>query len=140
MLQDFLSSYWVLPTAIATPLLLWDFIFFICFDHGRNCEKYIEDIRAMNQYCSYYFAFITILAGLLISGGKLPQNIGFQQCVPFGIAIFAASVSIVFLPVKYSVQASIWVKIIWLRCLLCQKVVIVFTAYGIFRFVYDVLK
>jgi hypothetical protein len=53
-----------LPSLIVIALIFYDVWFLSSVDTGRDFQKYIDAIRRMNDYCSFYLVFISVLIGI----------------------------------------------------------------------------
>jgi hypothetical protein len=108
-------------------------------DKAKLREFLIQDIRANNQYCSVYLAIIGVIASVVASNSQAFKPVlVVEHLWPFGLAFTAGSISALFFPAGYGPHSFETLRYVWLRSVLCEQIVVIFTWYGIFN-AFDVL-
>jgi hypothetical protein len=100
-------------------------------------EFLVEDIRANSQYCYWYLALIGVIAAIAAANKDYFAPILNQRHLwPFGLSFLAASLSLLFLPAGYGAARARNLRFVWLRSVLCEQVVVIFTCYGVWEAFY----
>jgi len=99
-------------------------------------EFMISDIRTNSQYCASFLGFIGLI-GTIAATSKIYEKPILTCAVfwPFIISLVAASLATLFIPVGYGCDSFKRLKYIWLRSVICEQVVVIFTAYGIWKII-----
>ena len=95
-------------------------------------EHLVEDIRAANTYCLAFVALFGVLS-LLVANNRdaLLKHIDKLHLWPFAVAFVAASISLLFIPGGYGGGLPFKVlRMLWLRTVLCENVVILMSFFG----------
>jgi acid phosphatase len=101
-------------------------------DHFR--EFLVHDIRQNSQYAYWYLALIGGISTIVAANKTYFGPILNQGHVwPFGLAFLAASLALLFVPAGYGEARVRNLRFVWLRSVLCEQVVVVFTCYGIWE-------
>jgi hypothetical protein len=97
-------------------------------------EFLVQDIRANTQNCGIYVALIGVIATIVTSSRNDFKPILTQQHLwPFGLSFLAAAVASLFFPAGYGSARYKNLRAIWLRSVICEQVVVIFTCYGIWN-------
>lgn len=110
-------------------------------DFGTESDKQAKlrefvamDIRACGQYCYWYLALIgvcvTIAAGNRTYFGSL---LNWSHLWPFVVAFVAASLGMLFVPAGYGAKRFNRLRMVWVRSILCEQAVVLFTCYGLWK-------
>jgi hypothetical protein len=103
-------------------------------DQAKLREFLVLDIRANSQYCYWYLALIGVIAAIAASNKSYFAPILTQEHLwPFGLSFLAASLSLLFFPAGYGSARARNLRLVWLRSVLCEQVVVIFTCYGIWE-------
>jgi 5'-nucleotidase (lipoprotein e(P4) family) len=97
-------------------------------------EFLVGDVRANSQYCYWYLALIGVIATIVTVNKSYFQPILNQEHLwPFGLSFLAASLALLFVPADYGLQGTRNLRFVWLRSVLCEQIVVIFTCYGIWE-------
>jgi hypothetical protein len=104
---------------------------------ARTYEDFFRDVRAMNEYNSYYVAAIVIFLGFALDGKILSE----QALLLLLAGFLAGSVSIFFYPIRKPKKSepTSRVKAFWLFKVLATQWTIVLTVFGITTVVAETL-
>src|SRR5438552_5319067 len=101
-------------------------------ERARFREFLVLDIRANSQYCSWYVTLIGVIATVVASSRQSFEPIlTAGHLWPFGVAFLAASICTLFLPAGYGPAHTQTLRWVWLRSVVCEQVVVMYTCYGI---------
>jgi len=105
-------------------------------DERKLREFMVSDVRTNSQYCASFLGFIGIIFTIAATS-KLYHRLILTLTVfwPFIIALIAASLATLFIPVGYGFDSFKRLRLIWLRSVICEQVVVIFTAYGIWNII-----
>ena len=132
---------WI-PFIILIGCLIWTFLHWPKeedmaghADAGRAKfrEFLVQDIRAASQYCYWYLALIGVIAAIVAANKDYFAPVLKGHLWPFGLAFLAASLSLLFLPAGYKLDSVKILRFVWLRNVLCEQIVVIFTCYGIWE-------
>lgn len=133
---------WIVPIAILVVCISWTFAHWpketdLKDDQqkqGRFREFLVLDVRTNSQYCYWYLALIGVIAAIVAANRTYFAPILNQEHLwPFGLSFLAASLALLFIPAGYGAARTEKVRFIWLRSVLCEQIVVIFTCYGIWE-------
>lgn len=136
------KMFWGIPFIIFSICLVWTLFHWPKgTDLGSQPAKQTKmreylvlDIRANSQYCYWYLAFIGVIGAIVAAKHEYFGPILNQAHLwPFGLAFLAASLALLFLPAGYGTARTQNLRLAWLRSVLCEQIVIIFTCYGIWE-------
>jgi hypothetical protein len=91
------------------------------------------DIRAASQYCYWYLALLGVSATIVASAANrelYKALLNWEHLWPFTAAFAAGSFALLFIPAGYGSNRFNRLRLIWFRSILCEQIVVIFTAYG----------
>jgi 5'-nucleotidase (lipoprotein e(P4) family) len=103
-------------------------------DRAKLREFLVLDIRATNLYSYWYLALIGVMAAIAAANkGYFSPILNQEHLWPFGLSFLAASLALLFVPAGYGTVRARNLRLVWLRNVLCEQVVVIFTCYGIWE-------
>lgn len=131
---------WVIPILILVGCVIWTLWHWpeetdlAEADRPRFREFLVLDIRANSQYCYWYLALIGVIATIVAFNKSYFAPILNQEHLwPFGLSFFAASLALLFVPAGYGASRTRKLRFVWLRSVVCEQIVVIFTCYGIWE-------
>jgi len=133
---------WAIPVGILIVCFIWTLAHWPKEEdlksdqqnQGRLREFLVLDIRANSQYCYWYLALIGVIAAIVAANRTYFAPILNQEHLwPFGLSFLAASLALLFIPAGYGAARTEKVRFIWLRSVLCEQIVVIFTCFGIWE-------
>jgi hypothetical protein len=95
-------------------------------------EFMVYDIRANTQSCGAYLALVGVVATIIASNRQdFAPMLNMPHLWPFGIALLAATLATIFFPAGYGQKHFRILRLVWLRSVLCEQIVVISTCYGI---------
>lgn len=101
-------------------------------ERAKLREFLVLDIRANSQYSAWYVTLIGVI-GTIVASNQAPFKpvLNAEHLWPFGVSFLAASLATLFFPAGYGTRFLPNLRWVWLRSVLCEQLVVIFTAYGI---------
>jgi hypothetical protein len=95
----------------------------------RSYDDYVGDIRAMNEYNSYYVAAIVIFLGFAIEGDVVSD----RALIVLVMAFLAGSLSIFFFPIQRTQPGASTARVrgYWLFKVIATQWTVILTVFGI---------
>lgn len=132
-------TFWI-PLIILVLCIVWTLIHWPNetdleqSDRTKFREYLVLDIRANSQYCYWYLALIGVIATIVAFNKSYFAPILNQEHLwPFGLSFFAASLALLFIPAGYGASRTPKLRFVWLRSVVCEQIVVIFTCYGIWE-------
>ena len=100
-------------------------------------ESLVLDIRAVNQYCLAFNALLGVMSLIFINNKETLAPYFQDKLFPFGIAFIAANISLIYIPDGYGQKRFNRLRVIWLRSIMCEQILIVSTFCGLFNIAYS---
>ena len=132
-------TFWI-PLIILVLCIIWTLIHWPNetdleqSDRTKFREYLVLDIRANSQYCYWYLALIGVIATIVAFNKSYFAPILNQEHLwPFGLSFFAASLALLFVPAGYGASRTRKLRFVWLRSVVCEQIVVIFTCYGIWE-------
>ena len=103
-------------------------------------EYLVYDIRAANHYCAIYVALVGVVGTIVASNSQLLDKLDTGVHIfPFAVAIVAAAIGMLFIPVGFGRPAFTRLRIIWFRSIICQHITLLFVTWGFLTSMFSLL-